>query len=83
MKQYPQITKNITANQEQKLDFYTSDRVREILDEAKATLGKTGRVVVRPSGTEPLIRIMAEGDDLDLVEKIVDGMARDISEALA
>ena len=83
MKQYPQITKNIAANHEQKLDFYTSDRVREILDEAKAALGKTGRVVVRPSGTEPLIRIMAEGDDLGFVERIVDGMAKDISEALA
>lgn len=83
MKLYPQITKNIRASHEQKLEFYTSDRVREILDEAKTTLGKTGRVVVRPSGTEPLIRIMAEGDDLDLVERIVDGMARDITAALA
>ena len=83
MKQYPQITKNIRASHEQKLEFYTSDRVREILDEAKTTLGKTGRVVVRPSGTEPLIRIMAEGDDLALVENIVDGMARDITAALA
>jgi phosphoglucosamine mutase len=83
MKLYPQITKNIRASHEQKLEFYTSDRVREILDEAKTTLGKTGRVVVRPSGTEPLIRIMAEGDDLSLVESIVNGMASDISAALA
>jgi phosphoglucosamine mutase len=83
MKLYPQITKNIRASHEQKLEFYTSERVREILDEAKTTLGKTGRVVVRPSGTEPLIRIMAEGDDLSLVESIVDGMASDISAALA
>jgi phosphoglucosamine mutase len=83
MKLYPQITKNIRASYEQKLEFYTSERVREILDEAKTTLGKTGRVVVRPSGTEPLIRIMAEGDDLSLVESIVDGMASDISAALA
>ena len=82
MKQYPQITKNIKANHEQRLEFYTSDRVREILEGAKEALGKNGRVVVRPSGTEPLIRVMAEGDDLALVESIVDGMSRDIAEAL-
>ena len=83
MKQYPQVTKNIRANHEQKLEFYTSDKVREILEEAKERLGKNGRVVVRPSGTEPLIRIMAEGDDMALVEEIVDSMSRDITEALA
>ena len=82
MKQYPQITKNIRANHEQRLEFYTNDRVREILADAKDALGKSGRVVVRPSGTEPLIRVMAEGDDMDMVRTIVDGMARDITEAL-
>lgn len=83
MKQYPQISKNITANHEQKLEFYTNERVREILDNAKSTLGKTGRVVVRPSGTEPLIRIMAEGDDLELVNKIVTEMVENITAALS
>jgi phosphoglucosamine mutase len=82
MKQYPQVTKNIQANHEQRLKFYTSDRVREIIENAEDALGKTGRVVVRPSGTEPLIRIMAEGDDMSLVESMVDGMSRDIAEAL-
>ncbi len=82
MKQYPQVNKNISANHEQRLEFYTSDRVREILEEAKERLGKTGRVVVRPSGTEPLIRVMAEGDDMELVKEIVDGLSRDIAEAL-
>ncbi len=35
-------------------------------------LGKGGRVVIRPSGTEPLIRVMAEGDDRQMVEAVVD-----------
>lgn len=83
IKLYPQISKNISANNDQKLYFYTNDRIRKILDEAKEALGKSGRVVVRPSGTEPLIRIMAEGDDLDFVEKTVDGIVADISAALS
>jgi phosphoglucosamine mutase len=39
---------------------------------AEARLGKSGRILVRKSGTEPLIRVMAEGDDSDLVRTVVD-----------
>lgn len=42
------------------------------IDEGRDRLGKSGRVVIRPSGTEPLIRVMAEGDDKVLVEAVVD-----------
>ena len=39
---------------------------------AGVRLGAGGRLVIRPSGTEPLVRVMAEGDDADLVESVVD-----------
>ena len=48
------------------------------LDEAKQILGKTGRIVVRPSGTEPLIRVMVEGSDIEQIEAI----ARDVADVI-
>jgi phosphoglucosamine mutase len=41
------------------------------IDSARARLGDGGRLIVRPSGTEPVIRVMAEGDDRELVESLV------------
>ncbi len=46
-------------------------------------LGNTGRLVIRPSGTEPLIRIMAEGDDRSLVKNIVDGLVGVVEKSAA
>ena len=49
------------------------------IDEARERLGVQGRLVIRPSGTEPLIRVMAEGDDRVLVEKVVNDIVDVIS----
>ena len=46
--------------------------VRQAIADAEADLAKNGRLLIRPSGTEPLIRVMAEGDDRGQVERIVD-----------
>ena len=55
----------------------------QLLDEAKKTLGKSGRLVVRPSGTEPLIRVMTEGDDRECIEKVARNVASVIRERLS
>jgi len=55
-----------------------TDRVRKSIAEAEAELEGRGRLVIRKSGTEPLIRVMAEGDDPALVERVVN----DICEAV-
>ena len=57
---------------------WTIKKVIKVIDESKGRLGKTGRLVIRPSGTEPVIRVMAEGDDAKLIGKVVN----DIVEAL-
>jgi phosphoglucosamine mutase len=46
--------------------------VKEAIAAAEAELGKKGRLVIRKSGTEPLIRVMAEGNDAAQIERIVD-----------
>jgi phosphoglucosamine mutase len=65
----PQILKNVRYRKGQPL---AEDKVVTAIEDARKRLGNGGRLVIRPSGTEPVIRVMAEGDDRDLVEKIVD-----------
>jgi len=48
-----------------------NDKVKAVIAEAEARLNGSGRVLVRASGTEPLIRVMAEGDDEALVDQLV------------
>ncbi len=69
MKHYPQTLINIRISNDGKLRFYTDQAVKQAIEEAKTMLGSGGRIVVRPSGTEPLIRVMTEGEDIELTEK--------------
>jgi phosphoglucosamine mutase len=54
-----------------------------MIADAEARLGNSGRLVIRPSGTEPVIRVMAEGDDEGLVMSIVDELCGAIAKAAA
>lgn len=83
MTRYPQFIVNIRTTPEGKLAFYTDSDVKDILDKAKAKIGESGRLVARPSGTEPLIRIMAEGDNSDLIKGITEETAKLIEKQLA
>jgi phosphoglucosamine mutase len=68
----PQRLKNVRFSAGKPLD---SALVKEAIADGEAQLGKNGRVLVRASGTEPLIRVMAEGDDDRLVSKVVESIA--------
>ena len=68
---------------EGKLHFYTDSEVKEAIENAKAKLGTSGRIVVRPSGTEPLLRVMIEGEDLEYINVLANSVADVLRERLA
>ncbi|MBR5308858.1 MAG: phosphoglucosamine mutase [Clostridia bacterium] len=82
MTRYPQSIVNITVSAEGKLKFYTDSHIKEAIETAKTILSKSGRIVVRPSGTEPLIRVMTEGMDKKLIEEIANSVAETIKKRL-
>ncbi|MFM6932248.1 MAG: phosphoglucosamine mutase, partial [Novosphingobium sp.] len=67
----PQLLKNVRFAGGKPLD---DARVKAVIAEAEAQLLGKGRLVIRPSGTEPVIRVMAEGDDAGEVEQVVDAI---------
>ncbi len=75
MTKYPQVMLNLTVTPEGKLHFHTDAQVREAIERAKSALGERGRVVVRPSGTEPYLRVMVEGEDEDEISRIANEVA--------
>jgi phosphoglucosamine mutase len=76
----PQILKNVKYKAGKPLE---NDGVRSAIADAEEKLGRTGRLIIRPSGTEPVIRVMGEGDDRDLVEQVVDGVVDAITKVAA
>ena len=82
MKRYPQYGVNVTVTADGKRAFYTNSAIKTAVEAAKAVLGDGGRLVVRPSGTEPLVRVMAEGDDETVVRAQAEAVAAVIREQL-
>jgi phosphoglucosamine mutase len=76
----PQVLKNVRFKKGKPLD---DQKVIKVIDESKDKLGKTGRLVIRPSGTEPVIRVMAEGDDAKLIGKVVNDIVDALKAAAA
>src|SRR5689334_553363 len=74
----PQLLKNVRFNGGAPLE---ADSVRKRIAAAEAELEGRGRLVIRKSGTEPLIRVMAEGDDPALVERLVDDICDAVQSA--
>jgi phosphoglucosamine mutase len=60
-----------------------SARVHEAIEAARADLGNSGRILVRKSGTEKLIRVMGEGDDETIVHRAVDQIVETVKEVAA
>ena len=74
----PQLLKNVRFNGGAPLE---EDGVKAAIRDAERTLGDTGRLLIRKSGTEPVVRVMAEGEDEALVAQVVDGLVATIRDA--
>jgi len=76
----PQLLKNVRFSGGKPLE---NDAVKAVIAEAEKELEGKGRLVIRPSGTEPVIRVMAEGDDAKQVESVVDRICIAVADAAA
>ena len=74
MKKFPQTLVNVKTNG--KLDLDNHNSLNKALRTVNSGLGKNGRVLIRPSGTEPLVRVMVECDDADLAKKSAKQLAK-------
>jgi phosphoglucosamine mutase len=73
----PQVLKNVRYRGGKPLEH---QNVQSAIASAQARLNGHGRLVIRPSGTEPVIRVMGEGDDKAMIEEIVDGIVDALTE---
>ena len=75
---YPQQLRNVRFSGASPLE---AKPVQDAVKDGEARLGETGRLLIRPSGTEPLIRVMAEGEDERLIAEIVDDICVAVEQA--
>ncbi len=82
MTRYPQVLINVRVSSEGKLQFYTNQDIRNKIEDVKNQLGEDGRILVRLSGTEPLVRVMLEGIDKELITRLANETADLIKEKI-
>jgi len=76
MPKYPQVLENVRMAR--KIDIAASPALQEAVSHAERRLGTTGRIVLRASGTEPVIRVMVEGSDEKLVRELAKSLAASV-----
>jgi len=80
IQKYPQCMINVSLNGSGR--FILTEEIKKAVAVIEAKLAGTGRVLLRPSGTEPLVRVMVEGEDLDLVESLALELSKTVEELL-
>ena len=83
MTSYPQVLVNVTVTNDKKELVKTDDDIKNAIKAAENQLGDNGRILVRASGTEPLIRVMIEGEDIVEIDRIANSVADIIKEKAA
>ena len=80
MTEFPQLLVNIKVKS--KVGWEEDARIAQAIQNAEAELGDRGRILVRPSGTEPLLRVMAEGPTMEILERLTQEIAEAVKSAL-
>lgn len=82
MEVFPQVLKNVRVSNLGKIRFDDDKEIKIAIQQAEEELGDTGRVLVRVSGTEPLVRVMLEGKDLEQINRLADEISEVVRERL-
>ncbi len=79
---YPQVLRNAKVCNESKHRYSEDEVISEAISKFEEKFKNSGRVLIRPSGTEPLVRVMVEGKDIDVLEKESEALVKLIEERL-
>jgi phosphoglucosamine mutase len=79
---YPQVLKNAAIKNENKKKYMDDAEISEEIKRVEALMAGEGRVLIRPSGTEPLVRVMIEGKDIKVIAKLAQDLALLITKRL-
>ena len=80
---FPQVLVNAKVANDNKNKYEDDEEVCEAIRQAEESMAGEGRVLIRPSGTAPLVRVMLEGQDVDKIEKIAQDIAKLMTEKFA
>ncbi len=83
MKTYPQVLINVEVKNEVKNKFMENDVIRAEIERLEKIMDGSGRVLIRPSGTQPLVRVMLEGKDEGQIKGLAQGLADLIEKELS
>ena len=76
---FPQVLVNARVHNDNKKIFMNDEEVKHKIADVEAKIGEDGRVLIRPSGTEPLVRVMIEGKDTEVINELAEDLAALIS----
>ena len=82
VKLYPQVLVNAKVNSEKKYEFKDDKEIKNAIEKLEKEFAGNGRVLIRPSGTEPLVRVMIEGEDQKYIQKKAEEIAKLIESKL-